>query len=451
MTSRRPSDATPSSSRRRSARGWAVLLLLSACAFHLAGRTAAFCCPWKSDSYLYGASAYQVWQSDATIDALVPNKPVGQALITGWVYHVWPWPPSRLTLAPIESAWMIAGFVTFWLLARRLLASRIADIVAVVLVLATNMCNALSATTDGFNVQDNYLAWPVLIAVLAHLTVSAPVRRGIIRGIGLALALSIKQSALGVAGIICVHGLVTVCVRRTFREGMIAGACTVVGGLLVWTPIVLFLYWRGWLWPHIGDLLWLSPRNVALAGHPALTLHKFWPLAPAMWWIVLGTLIAVGARVGRSGGGRSSRDDRIADQPNQADDLPVPASGHVLFIAAWAAGEIAIVGVLIAPAWYYYQMIAPPVVLLGGMCLTLAIRRIESANGRERSTALRWMGISTGLVVLLVATPLIGMARARAVSFDHQTEIRALEQWQQRHIPHDMLYILRVTRNRNAF
>jgi len=451
VTSRRPSDAAPSSPRRRCGCGWAALLLLSACAFHLAGRTAAFCCPWKSDSYLYGASAYQVWQPDATIDALVPNKPVGQALITGWVYRIWPCPPSRLTLAPIESAWMIAGFVTFWLLARRLLARHIADIVALVLVLATNMCNALSATTDGFNVQDNYLAWPVLTAVLAHLTVCSPVRRGMIRGIGLALALSIKQSVLGVAVVICVHGLVTVCVRRTFRHGVIAGACTVVGGLLVWTPIVLFLYWRGWLWPHIGDLLWLSPRNVAVAGHPALTLHKFWPLAPAIWWIVLGALSAVGAWAGRPGGGRSGRDGRSADKSAEPDDLPVPAFGQVLFIAAWAAAEIAIVGVLIAPAWYYYQMIAPPVLLLGGVCLTLAIRRMKRAGGRERSTALRWMGLSTGLVVLLVAIPLIALARTRAASFDHQTEIRAFERWQQRHIPHDMLYILRITRNRNAF
>lgn len=429
----------------------AVLLLLAACGFHLAGRAAAFCCPWKSDSYLYGSSAEQVWRPDATFDALVPNKPVGQALITGWAYRIWPWPASRLTVAPVESAWMIASFVTFWLLARRLLARRIADVAALVLVLATNMCNALSATTDGFNVQDNYLAFPVLMAVLGHLTVRDPVRRGLIRGIGLAMALSIKQSALGVAGVICVHGVVTVWVRRTFRSGVIAGACTVLGGLLVWTPIVLLLYWRGWLWPHLGDLMWLTPRNVAVEGHPALTLHKFWPMAPAFWWIVLGALSAVGAWASGPGGGPSSRDERSADTPAGPDDPPVPPSGQVLFIAAWAAAEIAIVGVLIAPAWYYYQMIAPPVVLLGGVCLTLAIRRIERADGRHRSMARRWIGVSTGVVVLLVAVPLIALARARVVSFDHQTEIRAFEQWQRHHIPHDVPYILRITRNTNAF
>ena len=93
------------------------MLLASAVAIHAAGRVAAFCSPFKVDSFVYSVAAYRLYDADVTIEDLVGDKPPGQALMTGWIYRVLPGPPTRLAMVPLESAFMLAGFAVFWRLA----------------------------------------------------------------------------------------------------------------------------------------------------------------------------------------------------------------------------------------------------------------------------------------------------------------------------------------------
>ena len=102
-----------------------AILLLLAVPIHIGGRMAAFCSPNKADSFIYTIAAYRFWQPDATAADLVPDKPAGQALLTGWVYHIWPWPPSRLAMIPVESAFMLAGYAMFFALGTRLFGRQV--------------------------------------------------------------------------------------------------------------------------------------------------------------------------------------------------------------------------------------------------------------------------------------------------------------------------------------
>jgi hypothetical protein len=174
-----------------------AVLLTAALAVHAAGRIAAFCSPIKVDSFVYALAAYKLYDGEVTIDDLVPDKPPGQALLTGWIYRVAPGPPSRLPLIPIESAFMLAGYLMFYWLTAKWSGRRPAAVLTLCVVIAHNTYNALDNTTDGFNLGENYLLWPMMLAVYAQCMFKPVAAQGLGRGIGLGLALTIKQTAAG--------------------------------------------------------------------------------------------------------------------------------------------------------------------------------------------------------------------------------------------------------------
>ena len=218
------------------------MLLLLAVLVHILGRTAAVCHPYKADSFVYATAAHKLWHGGATFADLIPDKPPGQALLTGWCYRLAPEPHTRLTLIPIESAFLLAAYAVFWLVARRLCGPGAAAALTLFFAIAHNTYNALDFSTDGLNLNECYLALPMMLAVWAHLNVESPAKRGLLRGVAIGLALSVKQSAVGLLLALMVHGFAETCLGRRAKQGATSGAMTLLGLAAAWAPVVLFLY-----------------------------------------------------------------------------------------------------------------------------------------------------------------------------------------------------------------
>ncbi|NLX20094.1 MAG: DUF2029 domain-containing protein [Phycisphaerae bacterium] len=389
-------------------------LLVVALLVHVAGRIAAFCMPIKLDSFYYTISAYRLWRAGAIFEDLIPDKPPGQALLTGWVYHLWPGEPSRLAMIPVESAFMLAAYGVFWWLARRLFGSPLAAGLTLFFVIAHNHYNGLETITDGFNLGENYLMLPTLLAVAAHLTIASPIKRGLARGLAMGVALSIKQASVGLAAAFLLHGLLSSIRSKTYRQAGVAGGLTVIGIGLAWSPMLVFLGLHGWLGDHLRELAALSGEHAAIMPIAWPPWHNLVPLVPLAWWIVVGAVVRLTSkRAGAVGKSRGSEGWLVG------------------FLLCWLAIEAVGVWSMTKPGTHYYQQVVSPMALLAG----LAIAALRSDTGRrwaasERETTWRWLGATTATLALLAAMPVLAAGSMRVYKFDPRVEVVEFAQWQ---------------------
>lgn len=378
---------------------------------HVFARAASFNHYHKLDSYTYAVSAYKMWRADATFADLVPDKPPGQALLTGWVFHLFGEPPARWMLIPVESAFLLAAYAVFWCLARRVQPGAHAAAMTLFFVIAHNVFNVLDFTTDGFNLGESYLALPILISVWVHLSVGRPSYRGLLQGLALGTALTIKQSALGIGVVLFAHEFWQH--RREPLRAVRPAACTLLGIVLAMLPSALFLLARGWLTDHVENLL----RFTGVHGQPSAPSIPAWynvePLLPSLYWMMLGILATL-ASLSRSA-------DRKAD-----DATPQEGKSHrVLWslVVCWFAVELLILAAMTKPSSHYYQQIAAPCVLLGGLAWKSFLRRISRAIGIDGSIILTWAGITVAVLAFVAARPVFTEASRRLPTFDHRREI----------------------------
>ncbi len=390
-----------------------VFIICATIGIHVAGRTAALCASEKVDSYIYTVAAYKFWDPQATAADLIPDKPAGQAFLTGWCYRIFPGPPTRLTLAPIESVFLLGGAGMFGWLALRLFGGRTAATMTLFLVIAHNIYNALDPTTDGFDLNESYLLWPMMTAVLAHLTIASPMRRGYLRGLGIGLALTIKQTSLGLFLALIIHGFVVVVIRGNWRDGLRSGAVSLAGLVGAWTPLILFLHLRGWLIPHFHSLGERSGTHVAMLGVAIQGWDKVWPLAPAWWWIALGLLALFASQRRYSGTDRPCSRQRLL------------SFGFVLL---WLAAELVILVAMTKPASHYYQQIVAPVILLAGFGIDSFAREIKGTRRSDRVIAWQWVIAGTVTLAAFSVMPLLEETFKRSQRFVYQTEIDEFRQ-----------------------
>ncbi len=430
---------TPRAAARRARRFPDVLtrpgvLLAAALLVHVIGRLAAFCAPVKVDSLVYSIAAYRLYDAQITIDDLVPDKPPGQALMTGWAYLLAPGPPTRLALLPVESAFMVAGYVVFWLLARRLCGGHLAAAMTLCLVIAFNTYNALNITTDGFNLGENYLLAPMLLAVLGHLGIQTAIldrrlragrRRssavesakgllsgGLVRGLGVGVALTVKQTAVTLVVAFMLHELALAVVRREWRERLTAGLWTAVGVTIAWLPVLVFLWWRGWLGEHLDDLRRASGGHLAVMPIRWPPWSNVAPLLPGLWWVVVGAA------------GWLAR-PRLSDSAGCAGGT----AGALTFMLLWVAVEVPLLWAMNKPGTHYYQPIVAPVLLTGGLALAGLHRRLERVGRLKRLRVERWLAATTAVVAMLASLPLLAEASKRRHKFDYQAEVRDFAHW----------------------
>jgi len=416
------SNSVPLASSCRAHRlvGWLTrpaVVVIAILALHGAARVAALCGPGEVDSFLYSVAAYKFWHADATLDDLVSDKPPGQAMLTGWCYHLTSGPPSRLVLAPIESAFLLGAYATFWLLARRLFGGRVAPLLTFLFALGYNSYGM----DHGFNLNESYIALPLLVAVLAHLTIGSPVRRGLLRGLGLGLALAIKQTAVGVVVVCVVHGVVSWLMTGRDKRSFTALGMTVAGVALVWLPVGVVLLVRGWLGGHLGDLTSMSGRHL---GVPWLLLPGWdtWlPVLPLVWWMLLGVVagLMLWNRSGRQPGGAipEQRDHRVQMWP------------VLLFAGGWLAVEAAIVWSLVGTWLHYYQQIVAPMVLLAGIGAVGFSDRIQTVGGADRLVAWRWAAVVTCVLTVVAAMPVAADSASRMHRLDREREVERFAWW----------------------
>ena len=395
----------------------AFLLLVALCC-HVAGRVAAISCPFKVDSVTYSVSAFDLYDANITIDDLVPDKPPGQALLTGWVYRLLPGPPTRLTLMPVESAFMFAGYLVFWWLAVRLWGSRLSAALTLFLVVAFNTWNALDTTTDGFNLAENYLLLPMAAAVCFHCLASSGAR-GLGRGIAVGLALSIKQTAASLLLAFLLHDLWIAVVKRRPGESARLAGWTVVGVILGTAPVVAFLLWRGWLGTHLHQLLTCSGGHLAWMPIAAPPWFKIQPLLPVAWWIALG-LAACWAGAGR--------------RPPDADpDRRQPAA---CFLGCWLTIEIVLLWSMRKPCMHYYQQLILPAALAAG----LGVHRLRLALASSPARGIRiWRCVAAASAVLVIwaCMPLFAELPRRCRCFDARAEVTDFADWLRTRSPAD--------------
>ncbi|MBI4578978.1 MAG: glycosyltransferase family 39 protein [Planctomycetes bacterium] len=382
---------------------------------HVAGRLATVGAGDKVDSLTYSLAAHRFWQPDATIDDLVPDKPPGQALLTGWCFRVMPGPASRLTVVPIESTFLLAAYAVFYLLGRRLFGPRQAGMLTVLFALMQNTYAAIDYTTDGFNLNENYLALPMLLAVLAHTSDVEPLRRGILRGLGLGVALSIKQTAVGLLAVLIAHDVYrwwTGCERR-LPQVWAATAVGLIGGL---APVLIVLAWRGWLAAHAADVVHLSAPRIGGRGMGLPELAKIWPLVPAAWWIAVALLL-------RSDGSRRAPGPRESHSSATGD-----ATSVGMLAGMWLVAETVIVWSMKIPAAHYYQQLAAPACLLAGVGVGATIEAIRGLGPKARWAAWRWVAATAAVLTFAAALPLASLASVRGRRIEPALEVRLFEE-----------------------
>jgi hypothetical protein len=402
-------------------------LLLLAIMVHVSGRIAAFCGPHPVDSYVYGVAAYRLWQPGATIHDLIPDKPPGQAVLTGWVFRLWPGPPSRIPLIAVESLFMLAGYGVFALLCLRLFDRPIAMLALLLFVVADNSYNALDATTDGFNLNENYLMLPALLAVFAHLTVARPGRRGLLRGAGLGAALAIKQTVVALAAVMVVHWAAETIRRGRYREAAADAPATLAGVAVIWGPLLLFLAWRGWLSEHLRILWELSGRHVGS------TAGGLWPgevLIP-MWPVLLCGALGILASRSRWKDKRASADGTgvAADREPTANDRVYPRASILLFLALWLSAAVAIIRSLNIPALHYWQQIAAPAALIAGFGIQAFANAVRPLQEADRRLLWRWVGTTMAIACIVAGAPLLGATSVRVHTYSAGAEAKEFARW----------------------
>jgi len=395
------------------------VLLLLIVGVHVVGRVGAVCAPSKFDSFVYAVSAYRFYDPQSSFSDLVPDKPAGQALLTGWCYKVGPGPPTRLTLIPIESAFLLSGYLLFWLLALRLFGRAPAAVLTLLLAVAFNTYNTLDITVAGLNVNENYLLAPGLIAVYAHLLVGRPGWRGFLRGFGVGLSLTIKQTALGLLAVFVIHGLIEAVRHRRHGEGLRSAAWTLVGMVTAWAPLVVVLSSRGWLVGHLRDLAHLSGGHITLMPLSVPPFFKLAPLAAVIWWIIVGMFAW---RSGAPDGGRP--DDSIGER-GACRDRPAVVS----FAWLWLVVELAVLWSMTKPSAHYCQQVVAPAVLLAGLGMSGLACAVRTLRWRERLRVWRWAGVLTAVLMLFAVMPLVATISRRVHTFSYETEARVFAEW----------------------
>lgn len=391
--SRRISQSVPSPL------AWVALIVL----VHFAGRWVAFCAPHLVDSMTYSLAAYRFWQPDANSADLIPDKPPGQALLTGWCFRVWPGPPSRAVLIPIESAFMLSAYLVFYRLGRRMLGAGVAWPLTFMYALGHNVYNVIDYTTDGFNLNENYLAFPLILAASAHLGSADAMRRGLMRGLAVGIALTIKQTAAGLLIAMLVDDIWRWWTHRECRLAHLWPA-TAAGMMVGVAPTVLVLAWRGWLMLHLTQMSQTTGMHWISLVFERIEYAKMLPLLPMCWWIVVGAL----ARPPKpDGNGRPS---------------PwVP-------VVAWVAAETWIVWSLSIPAAHYYQQLLAPVCLLASIYMTRFRRSMTHWPRRVRLAGWSWVGAITLALLFYEAVPLGRLVPLRMGHFDIAKEIRVFDE-----------------------
>ncbi len=392
------------------------VLLLLVVAVHGVGRIGAVCAPSKFDSFVYSVSAYRFYDPQSSSTDLVPDKPAGQALLTGWCYRVAPGPPTRLTLIPIESAFLLCSYLLFWRLALRLFGQTPAAVLTLLFALTVNTYNTLDTTVAGLDVNENYMLAPMLIAVYAHLLSGKPGWRGFLRGLGVGLALTIKQTAFGLLAVFVVHGLIEAARDKRYGEALQSAAWTLVGMVTAWTPLVVALCARGWFIEHLRDLAHPSGKYATLMPLSIPPFFKLAPLAAVAWWIIVGL---VAWRCRPSDGGQADQD------VGACRDRRAVAS----FAWLWLVVEVAILWSLIRSSAHYSQMLAMPAVLLAGLGMSRLIGAARTLRWRERLRLWRWTGALTAVLMLFAVMGLVSEASRRVYTFSYETEVQEFAEW----------------------
>ncbi len=386
---------------------WALLIL--AFCIHFLGRAAAMAGTGEFDSFLYSVAAYQAWQSGSSADALVPDKPAGQAVLTGWSYRLWWGLPSRLVLVPVESAFLLGGLAALYLSGARLFTAVPAAAAAMAWALAVG-CYSLR---DGFNLNECYAAAAVLGGAAAHLSIRRAGLRGLVRGVLFGLALTIKQSAAAAVAACVLDGLIRHARAGQPRKAVVSVAASAVGLVLGMVPVVFFLASHGWLGAHLDDLAKYSGMH---AGRPFTTLPNAEAMAPlgiVAWWLAM-------AFAARSASSCDNSTGLAGAEPRRP---------GVPFLLTWLAFELGIATAMLQPRAHYYIMVAGPACLLGAAALTAWWRAVQTAPLTCRPAALVWMISGSALLTVWALLPLASTLGARTALLSRSAEQDRFAHW----------------------
>lgn len=425
---------------------WGWILILAVC---VVGRATALCAPSKWDSYLYAAASYRLYAPDVTFEDLIPDKPPGQALLSGWLYRVIPGPPTRLTMLIPDAAFLLGGCLVFARLARLCFGPRIAVWLTLFLAVGANGYNTLDSSVAGLHVNETYMLLPMVFAVWSHLAVRNAIGRGLARGFGLGWALAIKQTAIGLALVLVVDGLV-----RVFAQGRNAGgrehrlgyadalheagisAMGTFGGMMAaWLPVVTMLGVHGWLGSHLEDLATFSGGHVSGATRSAIfSGYALRPIAAPGFWMVAGLVVGCFAGFRRNGPGRSGVDPSLGQDPSLDHDptgggLRGTLDGVARLALLWLAAEIALLMLLTRGSGHYFQQVVPPAALTGGVGIVLVRAVVQRWRWPARRWALNVTTAATVVLLLVAVMPMLSAASRRVGTLNVAEEQRVFQTW----------------------
>lgn len=352
--------------------GIAVIL-----AVHVLGRVGAFCSPIRSDSYVFASFGYRMAQGEVLYRDVSDAKPPGIFLLNEALYRLGG--HGRAALIPVESAFMLLGYLAVYKVGRDLYGRGIALVLAVAAVLAVNFFLLTDYGVEGFNLAESYMVVFSAAAVLCYLRACRANRIGLMFGVGVFLGLGfvLKQTVLPLVLAVGLHwtGWRGIAGRRPGAWG--AGCLALLGGAcLALAPFVLMVLVQG-----TATEAWVA---VTAQAADRLTRATAWPACWAdvlpLWvpmaWAAVGLILW--ARSAWSGTATVAETE--AARPRSS-----PAPSDVSFLLIWLALECLMLVYLPQRAFHYYVLSCLPLIFLSGLiwaALRAPSRQAGNGSGR---------------------------------------------------------------------
>lgn len=359
------------SSARSPVPGWVVaavvgLILLT----HAAGRVGGYCSPLgDDDSYIFASFGCRMAHGDVLYRDMSDIKPPGLFMIYAGVYLVAP--DARLSIFPIESIFLLAGYWVCYRFGRAVGGQAAGLIVAVTASLAINYFTVTGLAIVGFGLAENFLVLPFAVAAFCyHRSLANHRTKSFIAvGIAMGVATCIKQTAMPLVVAVAVHWtFVSLFAKRDARAWLFGMTMMFLGGLVGWAPAFVMFIVQGTL--SAAWILLTSDAREMLARASAWPADWRYvlPLCVPFVWMAWAVFRCIELRI------RGRRGNFSIVNP-------------LGFLVLWAALEMLLIAHLPLRSSHYYVSSCIPFVLLTAYPVLAFSTCMTALPGRDRAVA----------------------------------------------------------------
>lgn len=343
-------------------------------------------------------------------------KPPGVFLLNAAAYAVVD-RPTRGVLIPVETAFLLLGYLAVFGVGAELYGRGVGLILAVAAALAVNFFLVADYAVEGFNLAESYMlplsagaAWCYLRGLRGR-----RLRLLLLCGVLLGLGLVLKQTAGPLALAVGIHwtGWCLLIERRGWAW-LRGGGLVLAGAGLACSPFVLMVAVQGTAaeaWSAVtAQAATRLTRATAWPGQWRDLMGLWVPMAWALMGLVLWVTRWLTAGSGRNHSAVDARAGGSAAGP--------PGLRPVSFLLFWLALECLLLVYLPQRSFHYYVLACLPLVFLSGLVWSLLGRGRPGGDPRSRRVALAVVAIWSIVFARPAVDWLVPTAVARYRSYD---------------------------------